>query len=443
MGNARLSEQQINTLQGLVAVGRKDEDFDLFCRRLQLAEILSSLSPEAMTNITFKDFYSDFWKLVGESHRKTKFQDEEENISQQALEKARQEKNPVRQQFFALTLILFGKLQEAQPFINKKFWSPQLKKDYAIFINWNDLANNYLPLEAQEKIAHNNQLVEFLQKKYSALIKKHSQSVLNENTCPQVKDYKIYFCWLQGKENFPPIVRICYNSLKQNAGSYEIVFLDEKNFSNYVEIAPHILDKFKAGKISRTHFSDILRVNLLEQHGGLWLDATILVTEPLENHKNFWEMPYFTQKYYHEIDYLKPYNKLNVWCISYGRRATFLQGSAIRHNPLFVFVKEFFNEYFKEFDEMLDYVLVDFAIELAYNNVPCVKKEMDAVPINNPDINTLIFRMNDLYDDFPFDKIFKNNFLFKLNWRVQFDMTRNDTVFREIQRRYAPETIQK
>ena len=84
---------------------------------------------------------------------------------------------------------------------------------------------------------------------------------------------------------------------------------------------------------------------------------------------------------------------------------------------------------------MMDYVLIDFAIETAYNNIPAVKKEMDAVPINNLDINTLVFHLNDLYSDFPFDKIFKDTFLFKLNWRVQLDTTR-ETVFREIQRRY-------
>ncbi len=201
---------------------------------------------------------------------------------------------------------------------------------------------------------------------------------------------------MQGEDNLPPLVRCCYNSLKQNAGRYKIVFIDEKNFSNYVDIAPHIMDKFRAGKISRTHFSDILRVNLLERHGGLWLDSTIVVNEPLERYKKFWQMDYFTQKYYHEVDYFAPYNKLNIYCIAYGRRATFLQGSAIRHNPLFVFIKEFFNEYFKEFDEVIDYVLIDFAMEVAYNNIPAVKREMDAVPINNLDINTLVFYLNDL-----------------------------------------------
>ena len=159
------------------------------------------------------------------------------------------------------------------------------------------------------------------EKKYSALIQKYSQAVIDEKTCPRVRqeDYQIYFCWLQGKENLPPIIRCCYNSLKRNAGSYKIVFIDEKNFSNYVDIAPHIMDKFRAGKITRTHFSDILRVNLLERHGGLWLDSTILVTEPLEKHKDFWQMNYFTKKICHDKNPLNSFVKSFGCYISYAR----------------------------------------------------------------------------------------------------------------------------
>ena len=425
----------------MIATGRRDADFDLFCRRLQMAEILASLPPEAMANITFADFYTEFWRLAGDAHRVTKFAEEEKNISRQVLEQAQREINPVRRQYFALTLILFDEFRSAQPLIDQRFWSPQLLNDFATFIKWIDLANNQLSFQAQAKIARNNQVVTFLQNKYAALIKKYAAAVISDKTCPRVEDYRIWFCWLQGEANLPPLVRCCYNSLRQNAGRYKIVFIDEQNFSKYVDIAPHVMDKFRAGKITRTHFSDILRVNLLERYGGLWLDSTILVTEPLECHEKLLQMNYFTQKYYHEINYTAPYNKLNVYCIAYGRRATFLQGTPLRHNPLFVFIKEFFNEYFKEFDEVIDYVLIDFAIELAYNNIPSVRREMDAVPINNLDINTLVFHMNDSYAVFPYDKIFKGNFLYKLSWKAPLDMTRSDTVFREIQRRYAPETI--
>ena len=107
-------EQRVNNLQALIATGRKDADFDLFCRKVQMAEFFSTLPPEAMKQIYLADFYLEFWKLAGEAHRVTKFAEEEKNFSQQILERARQENNPVRRQYFVLSLLLFGKIQEVR-----------------------------------------------------------------------------------------------------------------------------------------------------------------------------------------------------------------------------------------------------------------------------------------------------------------------------------------
>lgn len=405
-----------------------------------MAELFSNLPPEALRQIYLTDFYTDFWKLAGEAQRKTKFAEEEKNISRQILERARQESNPVRRQFFVLLLIVFGEMQEAQRLIDQNLWPLQLRLDFDAFEKWQRLTDNPLSPQARAQIARNEQILAFLQNKYSALIKKYANAVINENTCPRVspKKYQIYFCWFQGEAHLPPIVRCCYNSLRQNAGRYKIVFIDEQNFSRYVDIAPHIMDKFRAGKISRTHFSDILRVNLLERHGGLWLDSTILVTEPLENHKALWKMPFFTRKIAHEIDYTNPNHN---YCVAYGRWASYIQGTAILHNPLFVFEKEFYVEYWRDFDSVIDYLLMDFTMALAYDNIPVVRKEMDAVPINNTETHFIETYLNGLYAMFPFDKVLKDTFLHKLTYKKQLDMTTPGTVFREIQRRYAPETI--
>ena len=381
-----------------------------------MAENFSILPPEAMPQLHTVDLYQDFWKLAGEAQRTTKFADDEKNISRRLLGQTKHEQNPIRRQYLALALIPLGELQTAQKLFDQNFWSPQLKADFATFMNWQNVAYNPITPQTRAKIARNEQILVFLQKKYSALIQKYSQAVIDEKTCPRVqpKDYQIYFCWLQGKENLPPIIRCCYNSLKRNAGSYKIVFIDEKNFSNYVDIAPHIMDKFRAGKITRTHFSDILRVNLLERHGGLWLDSTILVTEPLEKHKEFWQMNYFTQKYYHDKNPLNPFVKSFEYCISYARWASFIQGTPIRHNPLFTFEEEIFSEYWREFNELVDYLLLDFTMALAYDNIPAFREEIDAVPINNTEVWTLLKHLNDSYADYPFDKILANNFLNKL-----------------------------
>ncbi|MBR4151731.1 MAG: hypothetical protein IKT98_02090 [Selenomonadaceae bacterium] len=398
-----------------------------------MTETLLSFPPEAMKTLHLAEFYEDFWKLAGESRRITKFADEEKNISQQILSQVRQENNPVRRQYLALALILFGEFQESLRLTDQNLWTSQLRDDFIIFFRWQQVLNNPLTPQRRAAFVRSEQITDFLQEKYSALTKKHSQDLINDKTCPRVKKYQIYYCWLQGEESLPPIVRCCYNSLKKNAGRYKIIFIDEKNFSKYVDIAPHIMDKFRAGKISPAHFSDVIRINLLEKYGGLWLDSTILVTEPLENHKNLLEKPFFTQRFNKEKNYRDNFSHH----VTYGRWAGFIQGTSVIHNPLFTFEKEFYNEYWREYDEVIDYLLMDFMMILAYENIPAVKKEIDDIPINNTNVHNLFPRLHDSYSNFPFDKIFADTFLYKLTYKANLDWTRVGTILNEIKRRYG------
>ena len=193
----------------------------------------------------------------------------------------------------------------------------------------------------------------------------------------------------------------------------------------------------KDGRITRTHFSDFLRINLLERYGGLWLDSTVFVSEPLDKYKDFWKMTYYTQKFFQEKSNFCPF----ISTPSYGRWASFIQGTAILHNPLFAFEREFLNAYWEEFDSLIDYVLIDYMMDMAYEHIPFARKAFDAVPINNDRAWSMLGTLNLPYAQYPYDKIFKGNFLNKMNWKSQLDWDTPGTVLREIQKRYAPETL--
>ena len=91
---------------------------------------------------------------------------------------------------------------------------------------------------------------------------------------------KIFTMWQQGEENAPDLVRACYRSIRKNC-KQELVVLDDNNFENYVNLPREIVEKYRAGKIRRAHFADIVRVELLYEHGGIWLDSTAFVTSPI------------------------------------------------------------------------------------------------------------------------------------------------------------------
>ena len=90
----------------------------------------------------------------------------------------------------------------------------------------------------------------------------------------------IWTCWFQGMEQAPDIVKKCNQVLRQKE-NVPIVVLTDENFTDYVDLPQFILDKYKQGIISPTHFSDILRTALLYQHGGIWIDSTILLMKPI------------------------------------------------------------------------------------------------------------------------------------------------------------------
>ena len=96
---------------------------------------------------------------------------------------------------------------------------------------------------------------------------------LELNEMPSKKDY-VWFCWLQGIDSAPKLVQDCYNSIRYWLKDKEIIVITKENYKQYVEFPDYIIEKWEKGIISNTHFSDLLRLELLIRHGGLWLDAT-------------------------------------------------------------------------------------------------------------------------------------------------------------------------
>lgn len=87
----------------------------------------------------------------------------------------------------------------------------------------------------------------------------------------------IWVFWWQGELAMPPVIKECYKSILRNCNGRTVVLLDQNNFKDYITLPDYILRKFYEGVISKTHFSDILRVGLLKEYGGMWIDAAIFV----------------------------------------------------------------------------------------------------------------------------------------------------------------------
>ena len=58
----------------------------------------------------------------------------------------------------------------------------------------------------------------------------------------------------------------------------------KKNIILFVFIEFSLLTFMVYGTISNTHFSDLIRLNLLNQYGGTWIDSTCLQTEKIPDY---------------------------------------------------------------------------------------------------------------------------------------------------------------
>ncbi|MGY0387803.1 capsular polysaccharide synthesis protein [Nocardioides sp. WG-D5] len=88
----------------------------------------------------------------------------------------------------------------------------------------------------------------------------------------------VFVYWAQGMEAAPPIVRACYERLKRVPG-IELRLITEASVPYWVDLPDHVKQRVPATKAA---FSDWLRIALLKEYGGIWVDATCYVTGDLD-----------------------------------------------------------------------------------------------------------------------------------------------------------------
>lgn len=100
------------------------------------------------------------------------------------------------------------------------------------------------------------------------------------NPCSDSKNIWVY--WNSGMDSAPELVVKCNKQLKKTIpDGYKLHIITAQNLYEYVHFPDFILNKTKDGIIGQAHFSDLLRTALLYLYGGIWMDATCLLTQPI------------------------------------------------------------------------------------------------------------------------------------------------------------------
>jgi hypothetical protein len=99
------------------------------------------------------------------------------------------------------------------------------------------------------------------------------------------KDYgihpKIIWTYWDNPNKIPKTVKICMDSWKKYNPNYKIIFLTKTNYINYINI-PENIALHKNFNDNPARFSDLIRLYALSEHGGIWIDSSILLKKSLD-----------------------------------------------------------------------------------------------------------------------------------------------------------------
>lgn len=212
---------------------------------------------------------------------------------------------------------------------------------------------------------------------------------------------KIWICWLQGIDQAPRIVQICYKSMLNNLPHKEIILVTGENFSKYVDMPEYVLNKWYQGKITDTHFTDLLRLELLTKYGGTWIDATVFCSFQEKSIPNYMfesDLFFFQQ--------LKPGKDGHCLYPS----SWFITSKP--NNYILEATKYLLYDYWKNNDKLNDYFLLHYIISIVMDYQPVLVDQIIKKDNGEPHILLLslkkgkdIKEMEYILKEIPFHKL--------------------------------------
>lgn len=249
------------------------------------------------------------------------------------------------------------------------------------------------------RLSVQNRMLKKLRKKYRSFL---AQYLEKEPVAPGKVSDTVWVCWLQGMDNAPELVQRCYRSLCQALPHKKIVVLTEENIGSYVTFPSYILQKKEKGIITNTHFSDILRLELLTRYGGTWVDATVFCTGG--------EIPsYMLEDELFLFQNLKPGLDGHATAIS----SWFM--TAASNEPITKLTLALLYEYWKKKNVLIDYFLLHDMFQLAAEAYP--QQWSRVVPFSNSLPHILLLRLFEPYDEEIWEAVKKMTPFHKLSYK--------------------------
>ena len=217
-----------------------------------------------------------------------------------------------------------------------------------------------------------------------------------------VRSNYVWTCWLQGMDNAPNLVKVCYASMREYLKDREIVLLTKDNIEDYVSLPDIIEEKHKKGIVSDAHYTDLLRLQLLIEYGGTWIDSTVLCTG--ENcPTDLFDCDLFVFQQLKKGEYV--FRGISNWFIT-----------SCSNNRVIMVLRDMLLEYWKRYNCVVDYFIFHLFFSMLMEHHPDVAKAMPRHGNRIP--HYLSKRMADKYDDVWMQSLKQHSCFHKLSHRM-------------------------
>jgi glycosyltransferase involved in cell wall biosynthesis len=241
---------------------------------------------------------------------------------------------------------------------------------------------------------------------YKSIINKYKNAQYNKNSDMNYNLLPIWICWWDGEDAMPELVKACFKSVCDNAGTHPVKLITKDNYHEFITVPDYIIEKASKGIISITHLSDILRMCLLHDYGGLWLDATIFVTSTIKS--SFFEFDVATIRN----------NSVCLHEPKYKWTSFFIGGQ--KGHLFFAYMRDMLLEYWNRTNVLIDYFLTDYCIIIAYDKISVIRNVINKIPYFNPQVFELAQNLDKAFDPDIYEKICFDTDFHKLTWKKKF-----------------------
>lgn len=231
---------------------------------------------------------------------------------------------------------------------------------------------------------------------------------------------KVWFCWFQGIDNAPEVVRICYLNLQKYLIDKEIIVITEESLPNYIELPDCIQEKYLSGVIPYAQYSDIVRLELLIRYGGSWVDSTVLCLGS-DYPKEILDCDLFV---FQKESNNGQFEGLSNWFIT-----------SCTNNQILLILRDLLYEYWKRYNCLVDYFIFHNFFIMIAKEFPIEIGEMPKYPNKYPLM--IVERLSEKYNEEIIGGITENCGFLKLTYRLKEEDKLQGTYYSQLMTLYS------